>query len=215
MIYILDFLLSLIYPNVCGFCGKINQNSLCEDCEKKLDEKLIYKIDKKENKNFEKHIYLARYEGEFRKEILNYKFADKPYMYKTFSKLILKNEKICEIIKSYDIITEVPIHKKRKKERGYNQSELISKEIAKNIENIKHQKLLVKARNNKHQSILKKEERQENVKNAYEVQNRQIIKEKRIVLFDDIYTTGDTTNECSYVLKQNGAREILVLTLAR
>ena len=94
MIYILDFLLSLIYPNVCGFCDKINENYLCEECEKKLNKLLKYKIEDIQNKYFDKLIYLARYDGEFRNYILSYKFFDKPYMYKTFAKIFLKNKKI-------------------------------------------------------------------------------------------------------------------------
>lgn len=215
MISILDFLLNLIYPDVCGFCGKVNKDSLCEECEKKINEILICKIDKKQDKYFETHIYLGRYEGEFRDNILKYKFADESYMYKTFAKLILKNEKICEILKTYDIITEVPIHKLRKNERGYNQSTLIAREIAKNVKELEYKKILSKNINNRHQSSLKKEEREDNVKNVYEIQSTQTIENKKIVLFDDIYTTGNTVNECSHILKENGAKEILVLTLAR
>ena len=96
---ILDFLLSLIYPNVCGFCGKINENYLCEECEKRIGKMLIYKVENVKDKYFNRHIYLAHYDGEFRDYILSYKFWDKPYMYKTFSKIILKNEIICGIIR--------------------------------------------------------------------------------------------------------------------
>ena len=199
---------------MCGFCGKIDENCLCEECEKKTDNILTYKVRDVQGKYFEKRIYLARYDGEFRNNILSYKFSDKPYIYKTFAKLILKNEKIRNILKSYDIIGAVPIHKKRKNERGYNQSELIAREIAKSIPELQYKKILKKIKNNQRQSELKKEERQENVKNVYEIQNRQIIENKKIVLFDDIYTTGSTVNECSRVLKENGAKEVLVLTLA-
>lgn len=123
-------------------------------------------------------------------------------------------KKYVELFGSYDIISAVPIHKKRKHDRGYNQSELIAKELAKNIPNTIYKNILKKTINNQRQSELKKEERLENVKNVYQIQNRQIIENKRIVLFDDIYTTGSTVNECSRVLKENGAKEILVLTLA-
>ncbi len=215
MINILDFLLSIIYPNICGFCGRINENSLCEECFERISHNLTYNIIHVKNKNFDKQISIAKYDGEFRDNILAYKFSEKSYMYKTFAKLILKNEKICGIIKSYDIIVPVPIHKKRIIERGYNQSELITKEIAKNIKQIKYIKALKKIKNNERQSELKKEERNQNVKNVYEIQNKQIIENKKVILFDDIYTTGSTANECAKVLKQNGAKEILVLTLAK
>ena len=55
----------------------------------------------------------------------------------------------------------------------------------------------------------------ENVKDAYKIKNLRIIKNKKIILFDDIYTTGSTVNECSKILKENGAKEIIVITLAK
>ena len=120
-----------------------------------------------------------------------------------------------ELFGSYDIISAVPIHKKRKKERGYNQSELIAREIAKNIPIIVYKNALKKIKNNKRQSDLSKEDRLDNVKNVYQIVNEEIIKDKRVVLFDDIYTTGSTLNECSRLLKQNGVKEILAITLAK
>lgn len=136
-------------------------------------------------------------------------------MYKTFAKIILKNEKIYRIIQTYDIIGAVPIHKKRKNDRGYNQSELIAKEIARNIKEIRYENILKKVRNNNQQSLLKSYERKQNVSGVYEIQNKSIIENKKIILFDDIYTTGSTVNECSKILKTNNAKEILVLTLAK
>lgn len=211
----LDEFLELIFPSVCGFCGRPEKSGLCKECERSLNSKLKYGIDSFNDKYFEKHIYILKYEEKIRNEILNYKFHDKSYMYKTFTKIILKSQKICEILKTYDIITEVPIHKKRKSERGYNQSELIAKEIAKNIDGLKYAKVLNKVKNNPRQSSLKKAERLTNAKDAYEIVNKEIIYNKRIIIFDDIYTTGATANECAKVLKQMKAKEILVLTLAK
>lgn len=207
-------ILDIIFPPSCGFCGKISSSYLCIECETKIAHKLEYKIEKKRGKNFETHIYIMNYEGEMRNKILSYKFKNKSYMYKTFAKIILNNKKICNILKTYDIITSVPLHKKRQNERGYNQSELIAKEIAKNIKEITYLKLLKKIKNTPKQSSLKSKEREENVKDVYQFINKQIIN-KGIILFDDIYTTGSTANECSKVLKQNGARRILILSLAK
>ena len=136
-------------------------------------------------------------------------------MYKTFAKIILKNEKMYRIIQSYDIIGAVPIHKKRKNERGYNQSELIAKEISRNIKELKYGKILRKIKNNERQSSLSKDKRNQNVKGVYQIENIQIIKGKKVILFDDIYTTGSTVEECSKVLKANNAKEIMILTLAK
>lgn len=215
----LDFILSLIYPNVCGFCNNICKESLCNQCEERINKILLCNIDNYEDdktKFFLRHIYLFKYNDEIRQKILDYKFNDKAYIYKTFSKIINKNEKICGFLEKYDIIIPIPIHKKRKNTRGYNQSELIAKEISKNFKNLNLEKdLLTKKENNKPQSTLTKIERDENVKNVYTLKNIDKIKDKKIVLLDDIYTTGSTVNECSRLLKLNGAKEIGIITLAK
>lgn len=212
-------LLELIYPNVCGICKKINKQSLCENCKKKMESITISKIDNYKNDNtkyFDKHGYLFKYDGQIRKLILDYKFEEKAYLYKTFSKMILDNKIICDFIMEYDMIIPVPIHKKRYYERGYNQSELIVNEIVKNCNNIYYdKKILIKDKNNITQSTLNKEERIQNVKNVYELKNKNIIKNKKILLVDDIYTTGNTVNECARVLKKENAHEIGVLTIAK
>lgn len=212
---IIDEILEIIFPTTCTICGKPDKNALCKECEKKLEPKLVYKITKHKNKNFETHIYIVEYKEEFRNEILNYKFHDKPYMYKAFAKITIKSQKIYEILKTYDIITEVPIHKKRKNKRGYDQSQLIAKEIAKNVENLQYKKLLEKTKNIVPQSTLNKKARKQNIKNAYKTLTNEKILGKRIILFDDIYTTGSTADECAKELKKAGAKEVLVLSLAK
>ena len=128
---------------------------------------------------------------------------------------LLKQQKIFEIIKTYDIILPVPISKKRYKQRGYNQTELIAREIRKRTDIELVTNCLYKEKNNVPQSTLNKEDRIENVKNAYIIKNSKIIKDKRVIIFDDIYTTGSTVNECSKLLKQNNVKEILEMTIAK
>ena len=126
-------LLKLIYPDVCAFCNKIQKESLCKKCEEKIKK---YKKDiviRSKNNYFEELISIFKYEGLIREKIIQYKFQDKSYIYNTFAKIILKNEKVCGLLKKYDIIIPVPIHRKRKLQRGYNQTQLIAKEIAKNV----------------------------------------------------------------------------------
>lgn len=119
-------------------------------------------------------------------------------------------------IKSYEIIIPVPIHRRRFNDRGYNQSELIAKEISKKLKiNNFRNNILIKIRNNAIQSTLNKHQRMMNVKDVYKVQNINLIQNKKILLIDDIYTTGNTVNECSRVLKENGAKEIGVFTISK
>lgn len=215
---IFNKILDLIYPNVCGICGEICKNNVCDNCNKKIEKLLLCLKDEYNDENifYNEHMYLFKYENYIREKIIQYKFKEKPYMYRAFSELFIKNEKICNFLKSYDIITSVPIHRKRKNERGYNQSHLIAKEISKNTENIIYKNnLLYKIKNIKPQSSLNKVERIENIKDAYEVQDKEIISNKKIIIFDDIYTTGSTANECAKFLKKAGAQKIGILTIAK
>ena len=107
------------------------------------------------------------------------------------------------------------MHKHKKAVRGYNQSELVAKEMAKQME-IKFEKgILIKQRNTEVQSTLNKTQRIQNVKDAFLVTDFTKVKGKKIILVDDIYTTGSTVNECSKLLKQAGAKEICVVTIAK
>lgn len=210
-------LLDLIYPPVCGICDKINKKNLCKKCEVKIKKYEINKIEDYRNDNlkyFDYQIKMFRYENIIREKIIDYKFNEKAYLYKTFEKMILKTKKTYSFLKKYDIILYVPMFKKHKLIRGYNQSELIAQRLS-NVLGIKLEKNnLVKIIETKKQSTLTKSEREKNVKNAFKLKNPEKIKDKKIILFDDIYTTGSTVNECSKVLKKAGAAAIVILTIA-
>lgn len=195
-------------------CGRIEKDGLCSKCERILQRQLISKIDDytlDNDKNFDKHMYLYQYDGIIRNLILNYKFNQKSYLYQIFVKNLKNNKKACSFLKKYDIIIPVPISKKRLKERGYNQSSLVSNNLEIQYDN----KTLIKTRNIKPQSTLNKEDRIINVENVYIITNNKNIKGKNILIFDDIYTTGSTVNECSKMLKQAGAKNVGVLTIAK
>ncbi len=123
---------------------------------------------------------------------------------------------MCDFINSYDIIIPVPIHNRRKMERGYNQSLLIIKEMPKYMEHIKIDKdILVKKINVAKQSSLSKEDRKENVIGAYSVNNNKNVEGKNVLIFDDVFTTGSTADECAKMLKESGAKNIGVFTIAK
>lgn len=216
MFNFIERILDLIFPPVCGICNKEINTYLCENCEKEINKITCVGENKYNNKNFSTHMYLFKYEGIIRSKIISYKFDDKPYLYKSFCEIFVKNKKVCEFLKNYDIIISVPMYKKKKNQRGYNQSELIAREIAKKVKNIEYRNdILLKIRNTAQQSLLNKVQRQENLKNAYEVRNKEYINNKNILIFDDIYTTGSTANECAKMLSEAGAKSIGILTIAK
>ena len=213
--HFIDSIINIIFPNVCGICGHISNYDICPKCMLKLNE---YKECKKHiylDKNFTTYMYIFRYEGLIRDTIIKYKFMDQSYIYKSFVNFMIKNKKICRFLKSYDIIIPVPISKQRTLKRGYNQCELLLKELKKNSDLNINCKILYKVKNIVPQSSLSKENRINNVKNAYIVKNSEIIKDKKVLLVDDIYTTGNTLNECSRMLKLAGAYDVGALTLAK
>lgn len=181
-------ILDLIYPPKCGFCKKINKDYLCRNCELKIESLKKDKIVKVKNKDFSHFLYAYEYKDEIRKIILNYKFNDQPDLCDTFVKLLLNNKKICRFLKSYDIIIPVPMYRKKQVLRGYNQTEIIAKNLAKEL-HLEFKEILIKSHNTKTQSSLNAIERKTNVEGAYECIDLQKIKDKNVVIFDDIFTT--------------------------
>ena len=118
-------------------------------------------------------------------------------------------------------------------ERGYNQTDLIIKEVIKQINKLMNNKnslniakrkivvinnFLIKIKDNKRQSDLNKQDRINNVKDVYRINNNLSIKDfknKRILIFDDIYTTGNTVNECVRIINKNLKCKISIFTLAK
>ncbi len=207
--HFINVVLNIIYPNVCGVCNKICKQDICSKCLVKLNKNKLCKKHIYLSKSFFYHMYIFKYDDFIRKNIIRYKFNNQAYRYKSFVNFIIKDKKICGFLKKYDIIIPVPISKKRMLERGYNQSELIAKELAKKLEFINVElDVLHKIKNTVAQSLLDKEHRKNNLKDAYGIKNEEKIKGKKVLLFDDIFTTGTTADVCSKVLKQAGAYEI-------
>ena len=213
-----DLILDLVYPPVCGICGKFNREFLCKKCQKVLEAEAKFQIDQVDNQEyfFENHLYIFKYEGIIRKLILNYKFNEKSFLYKTFVNFLIKNEKFFKILKSYDTIIPIPISSKRMNERGYNQSELIADDIVKQITECECiTDCLIKNKNIIEQSKLNKEQRQKNIQGVYILKNKEKLINKEILLIDDIYTTGSTANECCKVLQKAKPKKIDVFTIAK
>ena len=165
-------------------------------------------------------MYIFKYEGIIRELIIDYKFYNKPYISKTISRFLLNNKNVFEFIKKYDTIIPVPISIKRKKERGYNQSYLIAKDITNNY--LKHNinihlmdDNLIKIKNTIEQSKLSEDKRKINLIGAYKLINPNLIKDKKILLIDDIYTTGNTINECKKQLDIAKPKKVGIFVLAK
>ena len=210
---LLKRIIEIFYPTTCGICGqKINTRYTCRKCLN-IIEYYQGRVDFLNGKDghYDKLISLLPYEGIFKEKMLNYKFHDAKYLGATFAEILTN------FIEKYnikaDIILAVPISKARLHERGYNQSSVIAKKVSE-FTGIEYQEqILLKKKNNLRQSELTVCQRKLNVKDVYYVRKREIVKNKTIILIDDIITTGATLNECAKILKECGAREVIGLTV--
>jgi ComF family protein len=109
----------------------------------------------------------------------------------------------------------VPLHERRLRERGFNQSLLLAKVLASELGAQLDYLSLVRKRYTRAQTGLRKEERRKNVKDAFSVIYPELINGKKLLLIDDVFTTGHTLNECAKTLKRSGATVVVCLTLAR
>lgn len=115
------------------------------------------------------------------------------------------------------ILAPVPLHWYRKNWRGFNQTELLGEKIARKLKMKFSPDLLIRTRQTRPQTKLKEKERKVNVCGAFSVNKNSKfkIRNSKILLFDDVWTTGATMQECAEVLKRAGAKKVFGLTLAR
>jgi ComF family protein len=118
-------------------------------------------------------------------------------------------------VTTVDLLVPVPLHLKRLRQRGFNQAHLLIRRWAKQDGIAFDGLTLSRSRWTEPQTALSRKERKKNIKGAFVVKHRETIRGKKIVLVDDVYTTGSTVNECARVLMKAGAALVDVLTLAR
>lgn len=150
------------------------------------------------------------YEGEAQKLIHTLKFGKKKYIAKTLGAMMAD-----EFIKrkmSAEIAVFVPMTEWEEKQRGFNQSELLAREVADRL-GLPLLPALVKTKDTSAQKQLTRKEREENLKGAFACVYGEV-KHRSILLIDDVFTTGATANACAHVLSKAGAREVSVLTAA-
>jgi ComF family protein len=145
--------------------------------------------------------------------IHQFKYEDQTRHVKMLTNLLLHAAKYIEA--DIELIIPVPMHHKSLKSRGYNQAVLIAKSFAHIIKKRWSGDILFKTKQTNKQMILTKAMRICNVKDSFAVQNKHLIEGKKILLIDDVITTGATINECAKVLLQSKALNVSALAVAR
>ena len=230
-----EFIVNLMYPkNIkCVFCDEeLNQNEInkvCENCypalpfisnpcakcgsEMNQNQSGVCLRCKRNNYNFTIAKSVFIYENELVKTIHSIKYSGKKYLIEPLTKFMLEKYATSDIFA--DIVTCVPMFYSKQKERGYNQSLEFAKHFSKKA-NLTFVELCSKIKDTTSQTTLNITERMENIKDSFALkpEHKKLIKDKSILIIDDVLTTGATTNELSKVLLNAGASKCYVLTLA-
>lgn len=236
----IEKILELIFPRnvLCLHCGeeieKVNKYSLCEICYERMD--FVSRYEKRciicnrpiskdspyekckdclqEYRYFDLVIPAVVYKDVSKHLLHDLKYHDKRYLAYHFVDMI-KDMEILYDIYEFDFIAPVPSSYKKKRSRGYNQAELLAKSLSNSMEIEIVSDLLLKSDTGRDQNQLGKKERKINIKDSIEF-NKDFynIENKCVILVDDIFTSGATANECSKILKENGAISVIVMVSA-
>lgn len=234
---VLDSLLTVLYPQVCQNCGASVENfesgEACQNCWQRTrifsgTETVCYKCSKflsEKESDFQTfchgcdaHFYeqaraAGLYENALQSSVLNLK--REPFVCQRVRKAFVSAFEKTRF-QDADLIIPIPLSKKRLVERGFNQAGVLAKILA-DVGEIKldEQSLTRKIHTPVHRAGMDTKARELTVKNAFEVTRPKLIKGKKILLIDDVFTSGATASACAKVLKKAGAEKVYVLTLAR
>lgn len=211
----LSALLDLLFPIKCPFCRKLlekGQDLVCSDCQRDLPWALGPQGEQK-GEFFALCTAPLWYRESVRDSHHRYKFSGVRAYAGSYAQLMTQ----CvadRLAGKFDVITWVPIHRRRRWKRGYDQSELLARKLARRLD-MPCEPLLKKVRHTTAQSGLKGEsERRANVLGVYALQPDVRVEDRRILLVDDVMTTGATLSECARVLRTAGAVQVFCVTLA-
>lgn len=159
---------------------------------------------------------VSAYEGVIRTAIHRFKFKNRKNLGEALGMVLVQYISYTPTLnmKEMDMIVPVPLHKKRHRKRGFNQVRTLAESLNRYF-SIPVVDAIERSRDTKAQFDLPRGERFKNVYRAFKVFDQNAVKDKRILLLDDIYTTGATIIECSKALKNAGAKRVEILTLSR
>ena len=238
LLNIFNFIFDLFYPPRCIICDDIYvktsfsesvlicntcNNKIryvndfpnqCKKCSRPIDEENILCL----GCHITKHNYnvcysCLLYENEMRKSLLSYKFYGARYKWKTFAGIMLSAIDSNKHFPHFDMIVSVPLSPKRKEARKFDHVAPFAEFISKHTNVYYAKNAIIKIKETSPQSRLTFKERFESVKGAYKANPDTDFLGKSVLLIDDIYTTGATVDEISYVMRKKGATYVTVLTL--
>lgn len=193
--------ISIISPPYCMKCSKPLEDDLrelCQDCERKKHV-------------FTRGVAAFSYSKAMKRSMYGFKYNNRREYGKYYSEIIW--EKFGKTILSWnaDVLVPVPLHSARLRKRGYNQAQVLAKELSV-LSGIKvDENILTRVKNTKPQKELSDKERNNNIESAFQIRINDL-KYNKVILVDDIYTTGATINESAKVLLNSGVGKVYFIT---
>ena len=210
---ILTWVSAWLFPEKCILCGKLLDEAemdLCKGCRVDAPECPVLKI---KFPFIDQWTALWYYKGNVRKSLLNYKFHNRRSSAAGYGRL-LAMKLLTEDRADFDVLTWIPISRQRRRRRGFDQVELLAQKVGAEL-GTQPVPTLEKVRNNRQQSrIAGTAQRRANVLGAYVAVEPENFAGKRVLLLDDIVTTGATASECARILLTAGAKEVHLAVLA-
>ena len=197
-------LLDLFFPPRCAFCRRTGVHGVCADCERTLP---YAKVQLCEGAGFGRCASPLLYEDAVRESLLRFKFHGAQSAAEGYGELLAR----CaaeELGGQFDTVTWVPVSKKRRRVRGYDQSELLARVIAKKLSLPLVPALQKHAERGPQSQLKDAAQRRSNASGAFSVLSGADVSGKTLLLIDDIVTTGATLSECCRVLKDAGAARV-------
>lgn len=209
-----------LYPNLCGDCGrriKLVDDPKCTTCGYPFfgETESHSACPHCENLNavFQRGWTISLFQGPLRDLIYSLKYEKGLWALRDLAELVKKAPGLKDFLQDSDLVP-VPLHSRKLRERGYNQSLLIAQEISKSLGLPKPQSLLARVVDTPSQTQFNRRERSRNLRNAFSLIPKSAIEPgRRYVLVDDVFTTGSTLNACAGALIKGGAKNIDVLTI--
>ncbi len=214
----ISYVLKFLFPEKCIFCAQMlnykENRAVCSECYSKIQflPDIVYQMGREVY--FDEVVCVSSYSGIVKDAIKRFKFEKKPWYYRAFGRLMAEKIKKVTSVSNFDIIISVPLHKSKYAVRGYNQAYLLSSFLSRELGIKEKSNIISRVKNTKVQSLLSKDERSLNIKHAFKVLRPNEVYGKRVLIIDDVLTTGGTLSECSRVLKESGAVKVTVAVIA-
>lgn len=228
---------SLLFPPVCVYCGGERPNDdsvVCLECSRSVlpverpfcalcgrpapglnsgTDNVCGKCSS-HRPSFDKARFCVYYSSVVRRGILQFKFRNSLYLGEALLGLLSKTFEEHFLSENLDAIIPIPVHKQRLMHRGYNQCAVLAGKLGSRFGIPAPTDILVKTRNTVPQTQLKRKQRMDNIKGSFDVKKPGMVKGKRFLLLDDVFTTGSTVSEAALTLKRHDAEVVQALVLA-